>query len=86
MIINNLTTWDCPVCSKAEKPRFNTVTEFDSPGFDIEWLDTRIKIYSCNRCNWLYKRAYNRKTKITTDYEITFDEKGEVIQKEVQRF
>ena len=84
--MSNLTTWDCTVCSKAEQQRCNTVTEFDRPGFDIEWLDTRIKIYSCNRCNWLYKRAYNRKTKITTDYEITFDEKGEVIQKEVQRF
>lgn len=84
--MNNLMTWDCPVCSKAEKPRFNTVTEFDCLDFDIEWFDTRTIIYSCIRCNWICKRIYNRKTKITTDYEITFDEKGEIIQKEVQRF
>ena len=86
MIVRNLITWNCPVCSKAEKPRFNTVTEFDCPGFDIEWFNTRTKIYSCNRCSWVCKRVYNFKTKITIDYEITFNEKGEVIQKEVQRF
>jgi hypothetical protein len=84
--MNSIATWDCPICSKAEKPRFNTVTEFDSPGFDIEWLETQTTIYSCNRCSWAYERVYNRKTKITTDYEITFGEKGEVIRKEVQRF
>lgn len=81
--MSNLITWDCPVCSKAEKPRFNTVTEFYHPGSDF---GTQTTVYSCNRCNWAYKRVYNYKTKITTDYEITFDEKGEVIQKEVQRF
>lgn len=81
--MNNLITWDCPNCSKAEKPRFNTVEEFYHPDSDF---GTQTTVYSCNRCNWAYKRVYNRKTKITTDYEITFDEKGEVIQKEVQRF
>ena len=86
MNMGNLTTWNCPICSKAEKPRFDTVTEFDCPDFDIECFGTQTIIYSCNRCNWLYKRVYNRKTKITTDYEIIFDEKGEAIQKEVQRF
>lgn len=86
MIVNNLTTWNCPICSKAEKPRFNTVTEFMCPDFDLGWFDTRTTIYSCNRCGWLYKREYSFKTKTTTDYEITFDEKDKVIQKEVQRF
>ena len=81
--MNNLMTWDCPVCSKAEEPRFNTVTEFFHPSIDFGNQST---VYSCNRCNWIGKRVYNRKTKITTDYEITFDEKGEIIQKEVQRF
>ena len=79
--MRNLTTWNCPVCSK--KLRFNTVTEFIHPPLDFKTQQT---VYSCNRCNWAYKRVYNYKTKITTDYEITFGEKGEVIQKEVQRF
>lgn len=75
--------WDCPNCSKAEKPRFNTIIESCYDDFDFR---TQTTYYQCTRCNWLYKRVYSAKTGITIDYEITFDEKGEVIQKEVQRF
>jgi uncharacterized Zn finger protein len=75
--------WDCPKCSKAEKPRMNTVTEFFRPDFDFE---TQTTVYACNRCGWAYKRVYSHRTKRTTDYEISFDEKGNVISKQVQVF
>lgn len=81
--MNNLTTWDCPVCSKVEKPRFNTVTEFIHPPLNFKTQQT---VYSCNRCNWAYKRVYNYETKTIIDYEITFDEKGNIILTERQRF
>ena len=75
--------WDCPNCSKAEKPRFNTVIESCHSDFDFE---TQTTVYFCNRCGWVYKRVYSYKTKRTTDYEISFDEKGNVISKQVQVF
>lgn len=75
--------WDCPNCSKAEKPRFNTAVEFYHPDCDF---GTETIVYSCMYCNWAYKRVYDSKTKRTTDYEITFDGKGNVILKQVQEY
>jgi hypothetical protein len=75
--------WDCPRCSKAEEPRLQTVFEFIHPELDFE---TQTTVYSCKYCNWAYKRVYDYKTRITTDYEISFDEKGNVILKQVQEY
>lgn len=76
-------TWDCPKCSKLDEPLKDTVVEFFNPCIDLE---TQTTVYSCKRCGWAYKRVYNYKTKITTDYEISFDEKGNVFLKQVKEY
>jgi uncharacterized Zn finger protein len=67
---------DCPNCSKAEKPRKNTVAEFFIPEIDFE---TQTTVYACNRCGWAYKRVYSYITKRTTTYEISFDKNNNII-------
>jgi uncharacterized Zn finger protein len=77
-------TWDCPKCSKLEKPCKNTVAEIFVPCCD--WRETQTTVYSCKKCGWINKRIYNFKTKITTDYEISFDKKGNMILQQVQEY
>lgn len=81
MITNYL--WDCPKCLNTKNPQLNTVIESCYDDFDF---GTQTIVYFCTRCGWVYERVYSSKTKITTDYEISFDEKGNVISKQVQVF